>query len=93
MRYQIPSLRAKRLNRERLPGGGGAVQPVRAPAEVAEQRRVICEGCEQRTGEGAEARCRLFGCCHKDLAQTVQWAFQQCPAGRWPRWMPGLIKL
>ena len=93
MNYQIPSLRVKGLSRESGRREAAAVQPVRAPEEVAAGRRAICEGCEHRAGEGAAARCRLFGCCHKDLSQTVKLAFQQCPAGRWPRRVPNTLIL
>jgi hypothetical protein len=91
--YQLPSLRIKGLKRESGTQGAATVQPVQAPVEVAMQRLAICRACEHRTGVGAVARCRLFGCCHKDLSQTVQLAFQQCPAGRWPRRVPDTLIL
>lgn len=93
MSYQIPSLRVKGLNRESRAKGTAVVRPVQAPVEVAAERLVICQECEHRSGEGAAGRCRLFGCCQKDLSLTVQLAFQQCPAGRWARWVPDTIKL
>ena len=93
MSYQLPSLRVKRLQRESGRREAAVVRPIQAPTEVAERRLAICRTCEHRAGEGAVARCRLFGCCHKDLVQTVKLAFQQCPAGRWPRRVPDTLKL
>lgn len=88
MSYLIPSLRA----RERARGTGvpplAAAVPFAAPAPVAAQRLVVCDACENNSN----GHCRLFGCCHKDLKTTVTLAFQQCPAGHWPRWLPLKIK-
>ena len=61
-----------------------APSPLAAPAEVATARLAICQPCEHNTG----GQCRLFGCCPKDLTQTVNLALQQCPIGRWPRFFP-----
>jgi hypothetical protein len=61
------------------------ITPLAAPELVVAMREVCCELCENNSG----GKCRLFGCCHKNIAGTVRMALEQCPAGRWGRWLPG----
>ncbi len=90
MSHALPSLRVKALNHAKVATSQPpAVKPMAAPAEVADQRLAICAACESNAG----GHCRLFGCCQKDLTQTVKLAFQQCPAGHWPRWVPKRLEL
>lgn len=95
MSYQLPSLRNKDRELGIVTSGqrfkAPTIQPLAAPDAIASDRLAICRGCalyRPAMRLATEATCLAFGCCQKDLSQTVKLALQQCPAGRWPRWIP-----
>lgn len=81
MSHLPPSLRARRST---VAIARPAPRPLAAPEIVAALREAVCEACPNN----ASGRCRLFGCCDKDISTTVKLALQQCPAGHWSRWLP-----
>lgn len=81
MSYLPPSLRARRRSPVMHTPRPA---PVIAPADVAAQRLAVCAACDLNSG----GNCQLFGCCNKSVAEFVTYAFRQCPAGRWSRWLP-----
>jgi hypothetical protein len=85
MGYALPSLRIRAAAPGLAPVASPGPAPLTAPEDVAAARLVVCDACEHNSN----GHCRMFGCCQKSIATTVTLALSKCPAGKWPRWIPG----